>query len=421
MSGDPVDARPLLQPSQRWWDDGDVASRPDPDPRDEGTAEPSDDGGAATAREAMAGCAPSVEAPAGGRASGDRDNPMTKGVAPGSTAVMPGPPSPPSAGPLESVADVEPDPVRTGGLGAGTRRAIVVAVCASLAVAGLSVGGVFAWRAWQDARAEDVRSSCLDAASSQSDAWESVSGAVEAAGDAEGIDASEVQDASTVSDLARLLDSVPEAPTADACPVGATAELLAARRERAASQADAYARYAKDLESAVSAVLASRDAKTLKDAEDALKAKADQAAALLADSDGKVQDNATRDSLRQAIDQARELLDVDDDAKAMNDASAALDRAMTAVNDSVKAKEDADAKAAAEAAAAAQAAQQAQQSYAPSYSGGGYSGGYSGGGSAPSYSGGGSASTGGSSSGGSTPSWSVPPVDDRLPGSDPSL
>ena len=108
----------------------------------------------------------------------------------------------------------------------------------------------------------------------------------------------------------------------------------------------------------MAAVLKSRDAKTLADATTALKSKTDQASALLKDSDGRVQDNATRDALGKAIDQARTLLDAGVDAKAMNDASAALDRATAAVNDSMKAKSDADARAAAEA-AAAQAAQQA--------------------------------------------------------------
>ena len=151
------------------------------------------------------------------------------------------------------------------------------------------------------------------------------------------------------------------------------------------------------------AVVASRDAKTLAAATSALKSKTDQAATLLKESDGKVQDDTTRQTLGKAIDQARELLDANDDAKAMNDATTSLDQATGAVNDSVKAKSDADAKAAAEA-AAAQAAQQAQQLYTPSYTGG-YTGGYSGG-YTPSYS-------GGSSSGGSTSSGGS--IFDRLP------
>ena len=144
------------------------------------------------------------------------------------------------------------------------------------------------------------------------------------------------------------------------------------------------------LDAAVSAVLRSRDAKILADAKTSLQTKTDQADALLADSDGRVQDNAVRDALRKAIDQANTLLGGDevtvDDLRA---AGQAIDQATTAVNDSIKAKQDADAQAAADAAAEAQAA---QQSYTPSYSGGGsyvpqqsYT---------PSYSGGGASSSG---------------------------
>lgn len=139
------------------------------------------------------------------------------------------------------------------------------------------------------------------------------------------------------------------------------------------------------LKETVAAVISSRDAKTLDDATDVLTAKTDQADALLKDSDGKVQDNSTRDALGKAIDQAKALLDDGDDAKAMNDAAASLDQAMNTVNDSIKAKQDADAQAAAEAAA------QQSQSYTPSYTGGYTGGGYY----TPSYTGGG-ASSGGS-------------------------
>ena len=315
---------------------------------------------------------------------------------------------------MESVADVEPDGGETDVAGAGLRRTTLVAGACALAVVLLAAGGLLAWRAIGDSRVGEARSSCLEASAVRSDAWETVTRAVGAVGDVKDVDASQVADPATVADLAGLLDSVPREPDADACPADATVRRLAADKERADSQADAYDRFAMKLEAAVSAVVASRDAKTLADAATALKTKTDQADALLKESDGKVQDNATRDSLGKAIDQARKLLDANDDAEAMNDAAAALDRATAAVNESVKAKQDADAKAAAEA-AAAQAAQQAQQSYTPSHSGGGYS--YSGG-STPSHSGGGSVSLGG----GSSPSWSVPPtVDDGLPGSDPSL
>ncbi|MBM6705987.1 hypothetical protein H6A68_02775 [Bifidobacterium pullorum subsp. saeculare] len=138
------------------------------------------------------------------------------------------------------------------------------------------------------------------------------------------------------------------------------------------------------------------------------KAKLDQLVAdaqkLYDSTDGKVQDNATRDALKTALDNAKkgDATSVD----ALDKLAAALNDAQTKVNDSVKAKEQADAEAQAQAEAAANAAASANTGYTGGgytgggYSGGGYNGGYSGG-----YSGGygGGYSGGGYAGGGSVP------------------
>lgn len=110
--------------------------------------------------------------------------------------------------------------------------------------------------------------------------------------------------------------------------------------------------------------------------------------------DGKVQDNATRDALKTALDNAKKG---GDDADALNKLTTALNDAQTKVNDSVKAKEQADAEAQAQADAAANAAASNSGSGYTGYTGGGYTGGgYSG------YTGGGSYG-GGYAGGGSVP------------------
>lgn len=116
--------------------------------------------------------------------------------------------------------------------------------------------------------------------------------------------------------------------------------------------------------------------------------------------DGKVQDNATRDALKTALDNAKknDATSVD----ALDKLTAALNDAKTKVNDSVKVKEQADAEAQAQAEAAANAA----SSNGSGYSGGGYSG-YSGG-----YSGGSNSGYfGGGYSGNYTGGGSVPVPD----------
>ena len=151
------------------------------------------------------------------------------------------------------------------------------------------------------------------------------------------------------------------------------------------------------LDKAMDAVTGSMDAKTLADAKAVLQSTVDSADKTYTDSDGKVQDNATRDSLKTALDAAKKVLADDGvtDAKEYTDQKTAVDDAVKTVNDSIAAKEKADAEAKAQAEAAAASSAPASGSSGGSYSGSGY---YGGGTSSGSYSGG---TTGGYSGGGS--------------------
>ena len=160
----------------------------------------------------------------------------------------------------------------------------------------------------------------------------------------------------------------------------------------AADASDALSR----LDKAMDAVAGSMDAKTLADAKQALQSTVDSADKTYTDSDGKVQDNATRDALKAALDAAKKVLDDDSvtDAKEYTDQKTAVDGAVKAVNDSIAAKEKADAEAKAEAEAAAAA------SSAASSGGSSYYSGSTGSSPIPSYSG----NTGGSNNGYTAPS-----------------
>lgn len=128
------------------------------------------------------------------------------------------------------------------------------------------------------------------------------------------------------------------------------------------------------LKNAMKAVTDSKTAKDLDTAKADLKGTLDSAGKTLADSDGKVADNATRDSLKKTIDAAQKVYDKKDvtDPKAYSDEKGKLEKAVKVVNDSIQAKQAAAAQAAAEAQAQAQAAQQQAQSYS-GYTGGSYS------------------------------------------------
>ena len=156
---------------------------------------------------------------------------------------------------------------------------------------------------------------------------------------------------------------------------------LASARKANATDADEANAQAKALNAALKAVKDSKLAKELDTAKAQLKQGIDGASQTLKDTDGKVADNATRDSLAKAIDEANNTLSKKGvtDPKTYTDAKAKLDAAVRQVTDSKAAKEQADAEAAAQAQAqAAQAAAQPQRSYSQSYnryggSGRGYS------------------------------------------------
>ena len=157
---------------------------------------------------------------------------------------------------------------------------------------------------------------------------------------------------------------------------------LASAKKANATDADEANAQAKTLNAALKAVKDSKLAKELDTAKSQLKQGIDGASQTLKDTDGKVADNATRDNLAKAIDEANNTLSKKGvtDPKTYTDAKAKLDAAVRQVTDSKAAKEQADAEAAAQAQAqaAAQAAAQSQRSYSQSYnryggSGSGYS------------------------------------------------
>lgn len=188
------------------------------------------------------------------------------------------------------------------------------------------------------------------------------------------ITAKQVEDSKVVTTLAK--DSGDEAPKMVACNVDDKTAL-----EHNTGLIDKnttwYETHTKTLDTDVKNVVKARDTKTLKDTQAALAKKITDAKKLYDASKDKVKDNKTRDTLKKQLDAAGKLKD-SKDVKKLKDAQTALDKAMKQVNDSVKAKQDADKKAAeekarkeaeaAQAAAQAQAQQQAQQYVAPQQS-----------------------------------------------------
>lgn len=283
--------------------------------------------------------------------------------------------------------NVTSDAVKDHPAGTGRNgKRVIVGVAAAVAVV-LAVGGVCGYRAWEDHRVSVARGACGSAVAAQKkavDSYRTLLGA-DATTAALKTDVKAVKDDKTLDALKRAVGA--ETPAMVKCDASDKTGL-----DEATAKADKTARSvkadAKTLQAAVRAVESSKLDKTVDDADGLYRA-----------TEGKVQDDKTRDALKQAI--------------AKRDADA-IAKAVRAVNDSKTAKDQADAEAAAkaqaeqEAAAQAAAAQQAQQQAQRSYSYGSYSsGGWSGSAGGRSYSGG-SYSGGSQGQGGGSPSGNSP-------------
>ena len=226
----------------------------------------------------------------------------------------------------------------------------LVPVIAAVVVVVVAVAGLVGWRVFESRRHDAALDSCSRAVK----AVQGKTGSDRMAQyrEAAGIKADQVKDAKTVLAMAR---SVKDAE-------GLKRQTLQCKASMSTADLNAEAGKARRIDSrfavvakSAKAVLASRDAKVLDDAKSALDGKKGEASRLLADSDGKVADNATRDGLQKAIDQAGQVRS--NKAKAYQDAVNALQAAIDQVNASVQAKSQADQQAAAQA-AQAQADQQ---------------------------------------------------------------
>ena len=269
--------------------------------------------------------------------------------------------------PVETPAENITEPSKDGRKCPKWLPPLVAAVCAVILVA----AGIIGWNAYSGAKLAEAKEACVTAADTVRNNANEYNALLNGdAADAAAVKAEQVKDSKTVESLGKELKAM--APEYEGC-VAENAQGLDAATVKLNEQADWYETHEKSLSKAVRAVIESKAAKRLDDAKANLKAKLDEASKLLTDSDGKVQDNTTRETLTNAIDAATRLKDANDATK-IDKAHKTLEDAINGVNASVQAKTDADAQAAAAAAAAAQAQAQAQSTYSgvSSYSGGAY-------------------------------------------------
>lgn len=212
------------------------------------------------------------------------------------------------------------------------RRPIIVGV-AIVAVAALAIGGVYGYRAYEGHKMSVARQACQSAVADQTKAVKAYRALLGSDGIVAALrtDVKSVKDARTVDTLSKAAEA--ELPAMARCDASTVSDLDAAAA-KADKASKAVKTDSKALETAVKAVETSKLDKTVDDADALCKA-----------TDGKVQDDKTREALKQAI--------------AKRDADA-IAKAVKAVNDSKTAKERADAEAAAKAQAEQEAAAQQQ-------------------------------------------------------------
>lgn len=249
--------------------------------------------------------------------------------------------------------------------GRKNRRPVVIGVAAVAAVA-LVAGGVCGYRAYENHRVSMARQACQSAVTDLNKAVKSYKALLGADATTAALktDATSVRDAKTLDALKQAAGA--ETPAMVKCDASDKIGLdaAAAKADKAAKGVKADA---KALESAVKAVESSKLDKTVADADGLYKA-----------TEGNVQDEKTREALKQAIAK-RDAGAIAKAVKSVNDSKAAKEK--TDAEAKAKAEQEAQAQAAAEAAAQAQAQQSysaPRQSYTPSYSGGSTSGGGSG-------------------------------------------
>lgn len=262
--------------------------------------------------------------------------------------------------------------------GRKNRRPVVIGVAAVAAVA-LVAGGVCGYRAYESHRVSMAREACQSAVTDLGKTVKSYKALLGADATTAALktDATSVKDAKTLDALRKAAGV--ETPGMVKCDASGKTGL-----DEAAAKADKTTKGvkadAKALESAVKAVESSKLDKTVADADGLYKA-----------TEGNVQDEKTREALKQAIAK-RDAGAIAKAVKSVNDSKAAKEKADAEAK--AKAEQEAQAQAAAEAAAQAQAQTQQsysaprqsytpsysapQQSYTPSYSGGSTSGGGSG-------------------------------------------
>lgn len=218
---------------------------------------------------------------------------------------------------------------------------------ALLVAAALIAGGVFGIQAFNShisgLRRQQALSVCQKNLQSYDAALKQFQERVQKADEAAKITQAQVENPQTVSDLRDALDA--QVPERKACPSTADRDVLNSNADQLDMGAGTLKENADTVDKAITAVSTSQSQKSLADAKDSLNRLLNSGRSVLTASEGKVADESTRTSLQDALTSAEKVVAANDisDAQQYVDSQSSLQKAIDAVNDSIKKKEEQDA------------------------------------------------------------------------------
>ncbi|MGO3357412.1 MAG: hypothetical protein ACTILK_00255 [Bifidobacterium crudilactis] len=242
---------------------------------------------------------------------------------------------------LGAVAADAPGGVARGGR---SRWLLVVALAGVLALGGTgAVGVTSAVRGVKATNLAESLASCEQELKRFKAALKNFDKAKADAAETVKITAEQVADGTTLEALTKAVKA--QAPKSVACPAAGDTETLDANTALLAEQIGTVDSDIKAITDSATAVTESKTAKEVADAQQKLSDTITSGEQTLAESEGKVQDNAVREQLREALDNAIKTKD-SKDVKALNDHAGNIAGKVQAVGEARAAKEQADTEAA---------------------------------------------------------------------------
>lgn len=237
------------------------------------------------------------------------------------------------------------------------KKAIWISVISVVVVAALAFGG---WKWWQSASYDRALQNCQSASAALTKAGKAAQQAMTDAKSSANLTASEVVNGALITNLQQ--DLATAIPPVVSCDASLSASELASRASTMNTQASAMNALAKRTKSDAAALQKSQGQKSLDSMRTQLTATIATANSTLTSSQGKVADSGTLTTLQTQIASAQQ---VSQNSAAtlqqLTDANTALTQAITAVNDSVAAQQQAELEARQKAYAEQQAKLRAQQ------------------------------------------------------------